>query len=551
MRSAQRALVVALALLVVLPTAQASLTTVLRDPTGDRDVAWSHAGELAGTGPLRPIRDAAFERNGTAVDVREIRVGEDASRVFLEVELVDLPPDPAECRGGPEGVVEDAVGERCAYSYVVRWVYYRRADPWGPMVEARWMLGCPSECVDRASVRVGDGPTWSADGERVDFERRAPDVARWTIDKVVFREGFDGDDEGGGDHPEPGPCAGDAFFDFRFESRGDEEYGLNHYKDRRWQAADPAAFYLLQVGDEACTDAEPEPGERVDPLVRDPSGDVAWAIHVWPGVDGPPAAEPVRDAVFPRNGTAADGRAVDVRENRTHLFFELVLEELPPPPSECEPPPGAQQAARCRWYFTVTWSLFLEAGPSAPEGHIGLLGSCRGGCGEHLSFRFSDLRHGKALPDLLELDRVPPDTYRWTVDKRLMQRHPYGSDGELRPAVLCRGDALLDIRFDSSVFDEYVLNRYDDARDTHEAGIHLIEHDSPGCPTAGPSGPTVEHDPASSGAMGLSPSRWTDNGGAGGQAGLPVPGPGTASVVIGLVMAAFAVAFGRGRIRRG
>lgn len=189
------------------------------------DWLWGYAGREPAIRPLDPARDAAFPRNGSAIDVRHVRIEETERAVVFEMELSEMPPVAEEC-ASREGTNEPY----CAYRYDVNASYLRWTDAWGPQVRVTWRIGCEPTCQEVAGMRIGDGPVHSGDGDLLTFDRVEPATARWTVDKAAFQR-TDPDVAGEGFAGPSGPCAGDVFADVRFQTRAIEEAGANYYFD--------------------------------------------------------------------------------------------------------------------------------------------------------------------------------------------------------------------------------------------------------------------------------------------------------------------------------
>lgn len=219
-RRSRIVLVVALMLAAAGPVATA-LEVVHEDRPGD--VSWTFADRTGAPRPLAPVRDAVAPRNGSAADLQAIALDQNRTHVMLEARLGYLPPKPSAC-GVPPGA-----GAYCGYEHNVTWTLWHPATSWGPAVRAIWVVACDPDCGETASVQVGDEPRRFDEGPLVGFERVPPDTGRWHIDKRVLQKA--GSESGEEDLGPPILCEGDAFFDFRFETTGWEESGVNHYKD--------------------------------------------------------------------------------------------------------------------------------------------------------------------------------------------------------------------------------------------------------------------------------------------------------------------------------
>lgn len=260
----------ALALMVVLPGAQAGLLTVLEDSRGD--VEWRVA-YYSGAMPevAEPLRDAVFERNGTEVDLEALRVGENATHIFVEVDLVDLPPEPGDC--GPPAFA------RCGYVYDIRWTFFAAEESVSGQVKVSWFLTCrPGRCMDVVSTSIyccmGDNP-----GPGGIFERVAPDVGRWNIPKWAFiptdavtNATVDPDDCSSGCPELARLCRGDAFYNFRFYAAGtDRSQGVpNTYVDRS-DTAD-TAVYTIQQDSPSC----PRTATQASNVPTEGAGQASW-----------------------------------------------------------------------------------------------------------------------------------------------------------------------------------------------------------------------------------------------------------------------------------
>lgn len=222
-------------------------------------------------------------------------------------------------------------------------------------------------------------------------------------------------------------------------------------------------------------------------VLNDKAWDYSWNVA---GTAGPVPAEPVRDAAFEWNGSAADIREVRVGENATHIWIELELGRMPPEPEECAGPPGARDAADCNYMHQVFWAFYSDSPPRGPQMWVSWNVGCTGpACNDTANF-FLEAAHTAGAHRGFDFDRVPPSTGRWTLHKKVMHEDSDFPDGG--PARLCEGDALLNFRADTLGF-QPTTNTYEDRRDTTRTGLHVIQHDSPGCPepTTNMSGPVA------------------------------------------------------------
>lgn len=248
---------------------------VLDDPIGDYH--WHPAKWVQAPLPVHRVRDMVLDRNGSGLDIDDVRIARDRSHVTVEMDLQDLPPPAQACRGPTPD------RDRCRYQAEVAWTLWRRSDPWGPEVRVDWTVGCRPDCRDRATVRVGDGPNWTAADAVLDIARAGEKTLRWTIDKRVFQTPAE---LAGGEGPGPARlCSGDLMLDFRAWSEGFTHLGANYYHDDPtsdiWYpdpVLAPAPYLVIAEDSPACPERSAEA-----------AGPVAGPASVQGLVSGPSA----------------------------------------------------------------------------------------------------------------------------------------------------------------------------------------------------------------------------------------------------------------------
>lgn len=503
MKHIHRSLLLAVvALLVVVPTAQAGLSTVLEDAPGD--VRWEVLGAVEGPAAAEPLRDAAFFRNGTGADVETLRVGETATHILVEIDLVDLPPAPED--PPPEGCGPD-VWPQCGFRHRVYWTFFREHDRWAQPMEAEWWMQCrpPSQggCQESTDVFA---PGLSLDGYGLDtglvrFERVPPDRGRWVIDKAAFQkpEELPDPDELGSEHARL--CAGDALLNFRVRTSHSERWpAVPHHRFTDSRDTSDTGMYMVRDDSPGCpehTDPGVEEDEGPKPVVDDRPWDVRALLVDWLA-----SPRPVRTAwntAVDRNGSGADAVQVRVAENATHVLMELDLVGLPPPPGACSAPPGADGMPKCGYLASVYWTFYRRSGePWAPEVNATWRVTCRPDCREEATVQVGDGSKWTTSdgPGPLSVERVPPHTVRWSINKHVFHREAeFTVSGEAGPSGggLCQGDAFADFRASTHGFEEFGINHYrDEVGDIRYLTFwglpfdsYLVQNDSPGCLSAG------------------------------------------------------------------
>lgn len=500
-------IVLALALLVLVPTTQASLSTVLEDAEGD--VRWEVLGLVGGPASAEPIRDALFLRNGTAADVQAIEIGENDTHVFVELDLKELPPAPD--AGWPEGCGPEP-WPQCGFVYRLSWTYFRAHDAWAPEVRLEWWMECRSTaqggCSDSAGVRTPAGG-FSGHLGLVAFERLPPDRARWTIDKVVFQQDEEmppGTEAGAEDAR---LCSGDAFLNVRFEVLNMERWPLvpyHYFLDDR-DTADTGTYHI-QHDSPSCPDRSDPPSsdDRFKTVVNDPRGDAR--VLVADGLSTGPLVWSVVEPVMERNGSGVDVVEVRLGDNASRVVLEVDLAEAPPDPQDCAPGPGPDAPPRCGYMTSVFWTYYSRSGtPWGPEVNVTWRVACRPECAEAGVVRVGDgpAWSSREHPGVVRFNHLSPSTGRWTIDTSVFDRGvgAAGGEGSAATAGLCRGDAFVDFRFSAHAFEEFGLRHHRDEseyppRGTHDRGFesYLVETGSETCTSPERSGAATVGEPA-------------------------------------------------------
>lgn len=493
---------VVVAVIVILPTAQAGIAPVLSDPTGD--TRWMLADGTDVPDELEPLRDLLPpDVAGDSADLEGLRFGENGTHLVVELDLARLPPAPAECEGPLPGLRD---WFNCRAVYAIEWTYLRQDGLWGPPLELTWLVGCaPNGVVCGDNVRLEVGGTMSrlaewtgpADRSYVTFERIGPDVARFELHKALVQEEVLDED---GDVKPARLCAGDLFANFRvssrFQARG--EALANVVAEDARDTLDTGT-HVVRSGSPGCPgpDSRPEPGNssELQTVHEDYAGDVARSLA---GKSGTPRyLEPVWEAAFERNGSAVDVRALRMGEDGEHLLIELELAELPPAPDACQAPAGTT-VSRCRYRYDVNATFVRPSVPWGPNLHATWTVSCRPECREAAAVQVGDGPRWTNDSPALDFERISPNAGLWILDKAVFGATEIEDpDADtLGPAELCRGDAFTDVRFHAIGWEESGAVRYRDWDDTslsrpregievHPYEPYLVQTSSPGCSGVG------------------------------------------------------------------
>lgn len=259
----------------------------------------------------------------------------------------------------------------------------------------------------------------------------------------------------------------------------------------------------------------PATGASQDLVLWDPLGDVSWTVGG--AFAGPRPLQPVRDLAAGRNESGVDVNMVRVGENRTHVFVELGLEDLPPEPAACSMVDGSPTvASRCRYSYVVRWTYYDADASWGPEVRVSWTVECRPACSDEATVRVGDGPDVKDSDDVLTFERLPPNVARWTMHKAVF-RNPQTTSAGGEAGSLCSGDLFLVFSAEVRATQAHGAFHYRDfgwpdaELDGEEVvSLYTFQDDGPGCDGTVGGGPvegTVESGrPTAPGPV--DPSAW-------------------------------------------
>lgn len=484
-----------LAGLLVAPTLSAQPTTVLTDPTGDVEwtvLWWPPHNE--GPEELEPVRDAAFDHNGSSADVEKIWLGENETHVVVEADLRDMLPEPRECKQEPF-----VYRSNCADHLTIYWTYVRQQDPWAPEIKLEWDMTCMGDCADVVMAQIGDahGLADRPGGDLVDMldhRRVEPDRVQWTLDKRAFQKA----DEIGS-YTEPNAsrlCRGDAFVDFRFITYrwdGRVNVAVNEYRDNT--STRDSGLHRIQHDSPQCPESTASSSgvDGLKTVLSDRTNDTA-SDTLGRRLAMPQHVKQTTDAVRPNPADAADARAIRVGETKEAVVVEFDVTDRPRVAApEC--PAGGVPAdrTRCSFHHQVEWVYYRPTDPWGPRVQVMWNLTCKETCDDHALVRVGDqVRFTDASP-WLDFEEVSETTGRWRIAKRAFQKHTEmfpGDAGEPAPARMCAGDVLANFRFTTRSRVRMENDVYFDSFHTppgarvpsFETGSYRVQDDGPRCP---------------------------------------------------------------------
>lgn len=423
----QRARVVVAGLVIlagVVPAAGSAVTPVLDDRTGD--VHWELWDGTRLPEELEPIRDASpRDYQGNSADFQQLRIGENRSHIWLELELVELPPTPDEC-GGPLPPNRNVFS--CEAVYEIAWTYLRGIDLWGPPIEILWRTWCrQSVCKEHAEIWVAGILSTEAISEispYVILQRKPPDTVGISFSKHLIQNDTEREL---GDRYAGTLCRGDLFANFRvethFRAKGQSIANLV-ISDQR--DTNESAVYRVRYDSPRCRATVPQPVPSdsnnrnstlaLTTIFEDPHQDVIWTYGGKTVAVQPSALDPVWDMVLERNGSAVDVHKIRVGVNGDSIYLDLVLAKLPPEPRECMAADHTD-SPRCQYKYDLKWTYARPHLQSAPNVHASWTVTCEPSCRETAMVKVGDGPVWTTADAVLDFERPAPGIGRWTISK--------------------------------------------------------------------------------------------------------------------------------------